>query len=668
MLGPSENRRRPITRILVFRLAVFILFGILLLQLARLQIVRGEDYAERASNNSVLIIDLPAERGIITDRNGVPLVSNVPAYDAVAIPARIPDADRREIIFTLEGILDVPAERLNRLIDEGEEVAGFSPVVLKENLTRDQALTLRSMEPDLRGVTLEVAATRRYLSGELLAPIVGYIGPISAEQYGTEEYAQYGLSDRLGQTGIELEYEDYLRGDNGRRLIEQDAIGRQLRVLREEVPVPGNRVVLSLDYNLQTAASLALSTAMDQYSAPMGSAVVLDTRTGEVLALVSLPSYDANIFSAGITQRQYDDLDNLEVNPGRPLVNHAISDAFPPGSVFKVVTAAAALEFGSATPETRINSPGQMVVRNEFGAEDADQIFRDTFTGTADFSDGLAVSSNVYFYCLVAAQQPGSQFMEPGCPPELQGTGPGNLARMAAEFGLGQTTGIDLPNETPGLAPPGDADDPADPSDDVGNTNPGDGPLTNLSQWFGEISGYTPPEAWLLGNTLQFAIGQNVITTSPIQMATVVAAIANGGQLLEPRLLHEVMGPEGETVIPAHGADVSSNLPVAGENLAEIRQGMLDAVNAEYGTARAAAIPGVQIAGKTGSPQVDEIDPATGRQRTHAWFIGFGPFEDAEIAVAVYVQGGTGSEAAVPVAQAIFSTYFSQTAVGSVSP
>ncbi|MEX2237255.1 MAG: penicillin-binding protein 2 [Dehalococcoidia bacterium] len=677
----DQGRRLGMSKIIAFRLAVFGLFGLLAIQLVNLQILKGESYETRAANNSVAIVTLPAERGVITDRNGVPLVENVPGYDAVAIPGRIRDDERRGIIFTLERLLDVPAQRLDRLISEGEQVSTFAPVILKENLTREEALALREMQPQMRGISLEVAANRRYLSGELLAPIVGYIGPINAEEYGEEGYEEYGLGDRLGRAGIENVYESYLRGDNGRKLIEQDALGRQLRLSREEQPVPGDSVVLALDYNLQTATATALRESMDTFSAPIGAAVAMDVNTGEILALVSLPSYDANLFAQGVTESQFEAL-QLDTE-GRPLVNHAVSDAFPPGSVFKVVTGSAALDFGSITTETSIHSPGYLDVQDE-NSDEVDQHFRDTVQGTFQFPLGLGASSNVYFMCALAAKQPGSGNLDPGCgPDDFEGAGPANVARMARRFGLGSLTGIDLPGETSGIVPPGDRqsfenygldpnlwqEDPANPDDDIGNSDVDDGPLTNLSAWFEEITGFDN-EPWFLGTSLQFAIGQNVVTTSPMQMAVVAAAIANGGNLLQPRMVHDVIDPDGNSrgfSLDSNGVAIPTGQPIGRGNLAldprilaALRQGMHEAVISPFGTAGAAAIAGVEIAGKTGSPQIDETDPGTGKLRTHAWFIGFGPFENSEIAIAVYVQGGTGGEAAAPVARAMFEAYFSR--------
>lgn len=684
----STRRRLGINKLLALRIAIFILFAVLLLQLANLQLIKGDDYQTRAANNSVAIVTLPAERGIITDRSGVRLVSNIPAYDAIAIPGRIRDEERREIIFELEQLLNVPAERLDRLISEGEDEALFAPVILKENLTRDEALLLRELEPEMRGIELEIAANRRYsssedVSGQLLAPVVGYIGPISEEEYGTEEFEEYGLGDRLGRAGVELTYESYLRGEDGRKLIEQDALGRQLRLVDQQDPVPGDRVVLALDYPLQNATAAALKQAMEDTRAPIGAAVAIDVRTGEVLSLVSLPSYDANIFTEGVTETQFDML--RQDTRGRPLVNHVVSDFFPPGSVFKVITGAAALEFGSITPETSVNSAGYLEVRNETNPDES-QRFNDTAQGTFQFPLGLGASSNVFFYCLLAAGQPGSGNFNPGCgPDEFEGAGPANVARMAERFGLGAPSGIDLPEEASGLIPPGDAEsfaragldpalwqeDPANPDDDIGNTNIADGPLTNLSAWFEQVSGFEN-EPWFLGSSLQFAIGQNVVTTTPLQMALVAAAIANGGNLLEPRMVHDIVDPEGNSrefsfdsqgrPVPFGEAIIRANLGLDPTTLQNLREGMRQAVVSPYGTATLSAIGGVEVAGKTGSPQVEEVDQ-TGDLLTHAWFIGFAPFEDPEIAIAVYVQGGTGGETAAPVARAMFEAWFNRVSV-----
>ncbi|HET9200586.1 MAG TPA: penicillin-binding transpeptidase domain-containing protein, partial [Dehalococcoidia bacterium] len=335
--------------------------------------------------------------------------------------------------------------------------------------------------------------------------------------------------------------------------------------------------------------------------------------------------------------------------------------------------------------ETSINSSGYLEVRTETNPEES-QRFNDTTTGTFTFPLGLGASSNVFFYCLLADDQPGSGNFNPGCgPDEFEGAGPANVARMAERFGLGAPSGIDLPEEASGLIPPGDAEsfaragldpalwqeDPANPDDDIGNTNIADGPLTNLSAWFEQVSGFEN-EPWFLGSSLQFAIGQNVVTTTPLQMALVAAAIANGGNLLEPRMVHDIIDPEGNSrefsfdsqgrPVPFGEAIIRANLGLDPTTLQNLREGMRQAVVSPYGTATLSAIGGVEVAGKTGSPQVEEVDQ-TGDLLTHAWFIGFAPFEDPEIAIAVYVQGGTGGETAAPVARAMFEAWFNRVSV-----
>lgn len=630
--------QRLLRRFSASRLVALLLFAALTVQLVHLQLLKGDDYRRRAESNRLAVEALIPARGILSDRNGQPLVANEPEFSAVVVPADLPSQQRRQVIFELGAILGVPPGQIDRRLRdaaEAEDYNPFVPILVKQDLSEEEALVLREAQPRLPGARLQVNSTRRYLAGQPMAQILGYVGAISPEELKALQDEGYQLDDRIGRSGIERVYERLLRGDPGRQLVERNAAGVELGVFDEEPPEDGMTIILAIDLALQQRATQAVQAAMAEEGAIVGAAVVLDVRTGEVLALVSEPSYDNNAFSEGITEAQYA---ALERNPGRPLINHAIGDQFAPGSAFKVVTALAALQEGVAGPGTTISSSGRLLIHNENNPEQVIATFRDAARGTFAFYEGVARSSNIYFACLAIG---GFELVEPRCPLE-EGLGPARLATYARALGLGQPTGIELPGELPGLVPEPDAEG-------------------SLDQWYSD--NVRAAEKWRLGSTLNFAIGQEVVEATPIQMAVLTAAIANGGRLLQPRVVREIRDAQGSVVVPFQTV-VRGQLPIDPENLAALREGMRQAV--EYGTATRAQVRGHTVAGKTGTPEVGTVRDRDGKLRTHSWFLGFAPFEAPQIAVVVYIQAGSGSGTAAPVAQEILDFYFRRTATVQV--
>jgi len=419
------------------------------------------------------------------------------------------------------------------------------------------------------------------------------------------------LNDQVGKMGIEADYEDVLRGKPGKELAEVDATGRQLDVLDAQAARPGQSVYLTIDLELQREATEALREYMG--SSENATAVVMDVHSGEVLAMVSLPDFDNNLFSRAISQQE---LDELLSRPGKPLVNHAIAEMYAPGSTFKTITGLAALQEGVARTDTVITSKGYITVENEYDPNVV-YYFRDwAALGAMDFYRGVAMSSDVYFYYLAGGKA------DEG----FRGLGEERLAQYARAFGLGQLTGVDLPGESPGIVPD--------------------------ARWKEENWG----ETWYVGDTYSFGIGQGYLAVTPLQLVNAVATIANGGELLRPRLVKEIEDDHGNTVA-AFGPEVRSQVPVNPDYLAVMREAMRQ--SADYGVANSAAVPGLAIGGKTGTAEFGE-QHADGKYDTHGWFVGFAPFEDPEIAVVVFVQRGGGFQNAGPVAARIFDYYFHQ--------
>lgn len=607
---------------------VLMLFGILTAQLVRLQLLRHAEYAARADINRVRTLDIAPARGLILDRQGTLLVENAPAWRVVLIPADVPDGEEDRVAAALADILDTPAWEIEQQILERK--ASNDPLrvlVVSDDPTDSAAFDISTRQSQLPGVRAETVSERRYRYSEQLAHILGYVHWITEEEYAALADERYLYSDKIGQTGLEAAYESLLRGEPGRRQVEVDAVGRELRELSTEVPVPGHSLIVTLDLELQTHVQQILEAhAGASYFA---AAVVLKVDTGEVLSMVSIPSYDLNSFQDGLTPEQWTALNDAD---RQPLRNHAIADAYPPGSTFKVVTAAAALAEGTVTPETRIHSPGQLVVDNELNPG-IQYIFGDTVQGVYELRFALAESSNVFFFYAAG----GSPFRHPDAAPrpegeqerldaltdegiiagdaEFNGVGPGTLAQWARAFGFDSPTGIDISGEVGGLIP--------DP----------------------ELKQSTFGEPWVDGDTYNFAIGQGFVTVTPLQMAVATAAIANGGTVYEPRVVYEVRDANGNLVQPFQPV-VRRQLAIDPEALRVIREGM--ALSTLAGTSHDAlvALPEMMIGGKTGTAEFAQTGPAIGAEGeegpTHGWFIAFAPFDDPQVAIAVFFEFGAG--------------------------
>lgn len=594
----------------LLRALIILMFGALILQLINLQVIRGDEFKERAEINALREIPLPAARGLILDRHGQILVQNSARFSAAIVPGDLPDRGEMGVYRLLSGVIGMPVEEIEQKVKEGAIARGeYSPVAVKEDIDRDAALVLMELAPHAPGLQVITEPSRRYLTGSLLSHVLGYVGPISTEEYAELRDDDYLIQDFIGKSGTESSYESVLRGKPGKKLVEVDAGGRELEVISERRPIDGSNLVLSIDLDLQRKTAEVLS----EYAAGSdnAAAAVMDVKTGEVLAMYSMPTFDNNVFSGPLTDQ---DLAALVDSPGKPLVNHLIAERYPPGSTFKTIVGAGALQEGVAAPWTTITSRGYITVENEFDPNVV-YVYPDWASlGALDFYGGIAMSSNVYFYYLAGGKS------DEG----FRGLGEDKVAQYARAFGLGEPTGIDLPGESPGLVPD--------------------------AAWKQEAIG----EPWTLGDTYNFGIGQGYVAATPLQVLTAACAIANGGELLTPRLVKDFQDSHGN-VLEATDKVVRNNVPVSAENLGTLRAAMRQSVTA--GVAKNAAVAGVQVAGKTGTA---EFGPrlSNGKYATHGWFVGFAPYDDPQVAIVVFIQRGSGGNDASPAAAKILDYYF----------
>ena len=630
-------------RAIVLASVILLSLGGFALRLWNLQFVQGDQYRARAEAQRLRRVVIPAPRGIVYDRNGTPLVRNTPSFNVVVTPAHLPDDVEQadSVLIRLAMLLNMPYTTAG-LEREGEEAPPgvrdivdehasmpYYPAVIKAGVDRDTALLVSQEALMMPGVSVQLDRLRDYLYGPLMSQALGYLLPIPEE--GSKEYVELGYdpaTDRLGVAGVEAWYEEMLKGQKGSRLIEEDVLGREVRVVGDRAEsVPGHNLYLTLDLDLQQFAEETLREGMARpiVDSPKGVAIAMNPKTGEILAMVSLPTYDDNLFADGISEH---DWKRLSEDPHRPLLNHAISDELPPGSVFKIVVAAGALQEQTLTPATRFLCEGSMVVPDKWAPEAAWRAqsfycWNRAGHGWLDIVGGIANSCDIFFY------KTGAGFDEN----EYEGLGVAGIAQYARSFGFGEPTGVELPFDVAGHVPTAD--------------------------W----KRLTFSETWTTGDTYNLSIGQGFLTVSPLQMLNAFNVIASGGTLYRPRVVHHVTDYEGN-VVQSFEPEIIRSVPVDKEYLSLILQGMEGAV--VYGTAPNAQIEGLRVAGKTGTAQYcDNIAQETGicgeglEQPTHAWFVAFAPVEDPEISVLVFLyDGGEGTVAAAPVAREILAHYF----------
>ena len=742
-------------RLFFLRIAIIFFLGLLVFRVFWIQKNKGEEMQLLAQENQLAILRSDADRGAIFDRNGNPLAVNLPSFNVTITPAFLPDDENElqavyerlsfltgvpvtntvqqealvaaanpELVETysrLANAYNVPVEEtldnagvvpqlpdsIAAIVQENS-FAQYIPAVITSSIPFTQALTIEQESVYLPGVRVIPQPLRYYPTGEYTAPILGYMGPIPDERWLELGYQR---DDRVGWAGIESSMELELAGQKGERQIEQDWTGRELRQIGlAKEPVPGLNLYLTLDLDLQIMATEILRQAMEMREATpdtddvtgqpinlevqQGAVVVMNPQTGEVLAMVSLPTFDNNRFQTEVPVDYYL---RLARNEYTPLVNHAISSIYPPGSVFKLVPASAAMQEGTISPNRKLLGPGEITIPNRFAPNDPGRA--QTFVcwlssghGLVDMRKGITQSCDIYFYKISGGFDQDGEFVE--------GLGVDRISRYAKQFGFGRVQGIELPLEAKGDLPPN-------------------------RDWKAQVYG----EPWSTGDDYNLGIGQGFLTASPMQVAQMAAVVANGGFLYRPAIVHHMTdeegnvtftdddgqiiakarpGPDGEALVFDADGNLLENppFPVAfDENgnyifqpevidavdvdrdfLQIVAEGMLGVTkrisDEEFGTG-ATYVEwldgfGIEVAGKTGTAEYcDNIaiekewcsyDDILQRRilPTHSWFVGYAPYDNPEIVVAAFLyNGGEGSEWAAPVACNVMAAYFG---IGQYAP
>jgi len=562
---------------------IIIFFVILLVNLWYLQVIKGQDYEQRAINNCIRSLVEEAPRGEIYDRNGKLLITNRPAVNFSVIPAEIDDY--RSLSFELSSI--IPLEE-SYIIEKFQQLKKrpFQAQTIKRDIEKEQIVAIEEQKYKFKGTLLTVQPERKYLYQELAAHVLGYVNEISEEELKTSAYSHLTGGDIVGKSGIEKYYDNYLRGEKGNKEVEVDALGREILTLNSREPVAGNDIHLTIDSDLQQyIQNLMLEKK--------GAVIVSDPNTGKILAMVSQPSFDPNLFTKQISTEQWESIAQSKENL---LCNRTIQGIYPPGSVFKLITAIAALEEGIVDLNDSIYCPGYYKLGGL-----TFKCWKETGHGNQTFLEAISNSCNVFFYTMG------------------QKLGIDKLNHYARMFGLGERTGIDLPGELEGLVP--------------------------SRKW----KRNTFNQVWYPGDTVNLSIGQGYLLTTPFQIHNMLCIIANDGLVYRPFNVEKIVSQSGE-LIKKYEPEMIRETGISPETFRVVKEGMKKVI--EEGTGWNARIEGVTLAGKTGTAQNPQGE-------NHAWFVGFAPFQNPEICVTVFIEhGGDGSQSAAPIAGNIIQGYF----------
>ena len=522
---PLDVRRR------LYASAAVAVLGLvfLLAWLWTLQVLRGEELAALSENNRIRLRRIPATRGRVVDRFNRVLVDSQASFDALLVPEDTPDLENT--VETLAHFLNQSASETRAVLDRVTGRPPFQEILVKRDLDWEEVVAIETHQLELPGVSLRITPRRNYPHGPLLAHVLGYVGEVSQADLNRDR--RYRSGDLVGKSGLEKVWDQSLRGVSGGQQVEVDALGRELRVLEEAAAIPGNTLTLSIDLDLQQAAEAALG-------GQAGSVVALDPGTGDLLAMVSHPTFDPNRFTHGIDENEWRALID---HPRRPLTDRTTQGQYPPGSTFKFIVAAAALEEGIINPFTRLHCAGKL----HFGRRDF-RCWKKGGHGSVNVHDALVQSCDVFFYHVG------------------QRLGVDTIAAYARQFGLGLPTGIGLEHEKLGTVPD--------------------------SAWKKRRFG----EPWYSGETLSIAIGQGYVTATPLQMAQAIATLATGVRY-RPRLVQRIEGPDGSLVRTFNPHEVA-RLPFRKTGLAQVHAALTDVVNDAHGTGKRAALSQVTVAGR----------------------------------------------------------------------
>jgi penicillin-binding protein 2 len=681
--SPALHNHVQPWRIWIFALVLLLVLGWYIVRLFTLQIVQGAVWSAQASENSLRRSNLAAQRGVIYDRNGVVLARNIASYNVVITAANLPDdpGEVQEIFRQLSELIKIPINQgtisdedpyvpcvsdhgIAQIVEYGENSKPFQAVQVKCDIDRVTAMVVQEKANDWPGVSVEILPVRDYPTGVLTASMIGFLGPIPANR--ADEFIAAGLDpnrDKVGYAGVELEYQDMLAGKNGQRQAEVDVAGKEIRTVGEiQSPVSGLNLRLTIDTRLQAAAMAIVqreinfwNTYFGEIRSTSGVAIAINPQTGEILAMISYPSYENNRMARIIPAYYYNQLVN---DATIPLLNHAVGDTLPAGSVFKLTTAVGALNEGVVTPDQVLETPPKIIVSETFSPNEPGRPrefvdWNEAGFGHLDFLGGISNSSNVYFYKLGGGYQDEVPV----------GLGICRLGTYARALGYGDYPGTGLPEEEKGLIP--------DP------------------QW----KRLTRGESWSTGDTYIASVGQGYVLATPLQVLMSAATIADNGKLMQPTLLREVLDGEGnvaqsfqpkmkwditkDPVIQEFGeTTIRGCEPIEGRTktvqpwvVAKVQEGMRRAVTNGTLKNEFASVT-IPAAGKTGTAEYcDKYALARnrcipGEWPSHAWTVAYAPFENPEIAVVAFVyNGGEGASVAGPIVRQILNAYFELKAI-----
>lgn len=586
-------------QILIASTIIILSFGILLWKLWRLQLIESEYFSEMSYSNRTRLLRLLPSRGSITDRDGHVLVQNHPNFSFSIIPGELKEPEK--IIDTATQIVGITPERMRSLLFNASNSPKYRVFPIKKNLSLEEVSLLRSRLGETKGAIIETKPLREYPYRDSLCHVLGTLGEISQEELAKSERFVYKAGDLVGKTGIEKEYESYLKGEEGWKQIEIDARGRQLGSSNKILPKRGADIALTIDVGLQKYIE-------EIFFERAGSIVAIDPETGRILALVSKPNFDLNLFSPSITEKNWKALNSDTLHP---LENRSLRGLYAPGSTFKIVTALAGLAEGLIRPETTFECKGEIDVSNQVY-----RCWKQHGHGKVNLHKALVESCDVYFYELGLR------------------LGADRIAKYASLLGYGSATGIELSNELPGLVP--------------------------NSVWKQRNLG-TPIRD---GDSVTISIGQGYLLATPIQMALMMATVANNGKIMKPFMVEKIVG-DGETLFenqPVQKWDASLSV----KHIEVIQKALKDVVEDKSGTGKKCFIPGLKVFAKTGTSQVirekdrgTELEQIPYHERTHAMFVAYVNDRPKKIALAIVVEhGGGGGAVAAPIARKILCRFY----------
>ena len=596
----SEDRRSLTVRLSSLQVLIAVAFSALAVAFWVFQVAQHQKFRDMAENNHMRKLPLPAPRGMLFDRHGDILVENQYTYNITL--DREQSKNVEDTLRTLSHATGVPEEQLFETFNRRRREPSYRPIVLVENATREQVIAMRARKSDLPGINDQPVPTRRYPSSVMAAHLFGYVSEVSEAQLSRPEYEGVESGSRVGQAGVELAYNKLLMGADGDREVVVNSLGREIYEAKKTPPSEGQRLQLTIDADVQRATEEGF-----RHFGYNGGAVILDPRSGEVLSLVSLPAYDPNSFATGLdlaTWRQ------LNTDKLKPLQNRVLQGRYSPGSTFKIATAIAALEEGVVTPETTVFCPGGANFYGRFF-----KCWQAGGHGTVNMRTALEKSCNTYFYTV------GNML------------GVDRIHKWASLLGLGERSGIDLPNELKGLVP--------------------------STEW----KQREMKEKWYAGETISVSIGQGAVSVTPISLAVMMMVVGNGGTRFTPHVLKAV--DEGEGLKPVPPPPPQSMVKMKQSTIDAVHDGLFLVVNGA-GTGGRARIPGYNVAGKTGTSQVvsNQGKAAVARTgmdvRDHGWFVFFAPHDKPEIAGVIFAEHAEHGYLGAPIAKFAMETYFAK--------